>query len=92
MEASYGVWRPLLTCGLVFLCWRSVLLEWKLGIASMAILTVAAGYCTTEQTWGAVDVVLMPVLFLGSEGHGRGGGLGAGRLFPVGAGSKLVVP
>jgi len=37
----------------------------------LVLLPVAAGWCEAERPWGIVLILLIPVLFIGGERHGK---------------------
>ena len=82
---------PLLIIGIVnvLACYWTVYwgLDWRIGVLTLISLALAAGWFTTERTWGIVLALMMPVMFIGGERHGRPwhwliGGLFYPPIFP----------
>jgi hypothetical protein len=47
--------------------------DWRICIPLLIGLAFLAGWYTREHSWGAFLVLLAPVMFVGSERHGRPG-------------------
>jgi hypothetical protein len=64
---------PLLLIGLinVLVCYWTAYwgLDCRIGFAALTVLAFAAGWVTPEKLWGAVLALLVPVMFLASQGR-----------------------